>query len=221
VDFEVGEQWQGDFLSLLQSGSFLVSTSIAEGFGLAFLEPWLAERPLVGRKLPEITNEFERDGINLSGLYEKLPIPIAWIGRERFYQEIQKALIRAYEAYGRTAQPDDVEQAVKAAITDGYVDFGRLNEPLQKLVIEQIVREPSLKREVLPSPLESSGDHASIISQNKQIVEDRYNTQQYGKRLLHIYQTVAASQAGPVSGIDADRLLNQYLAPERFWLLSS
>jgi glycosyltransferase involved in cell wall biosynthesis len=221
VDFEVGEQWQGDFSSLLQSASFLVSTSVAEGFGLAFLEPWLAERPLVGRKLPEITNQFEHDGINLSGLYEKLLVPIVWIGRERFEQEVQRALIRAYKAYGRTAQPDDIERAVEAAITDDYVDFGRLNEPLQQAVIEQIVREPSLKQEVLPSILEGSGDHTSVISQNKQIVEDGYNIRQYGKRLLHIYQAVAASPVGPVSGIDADRLLDQYLAPERFWLLSS
>lgn len=221
VEFEVGERWQGDFLSLLQSASFLVSTSISEGFGLAFLEPWLAERPLLGRKLPEITNEFECDGVNLSGLYEKLLVPITWVGRERFDQEVQRALIRSYQAYGREARPDDIERAIEAAITGKYIDFGRLNEPLQKTVIERIVQDPSLKQEVLPATLEGSGDYTSIIPQNKQIVKEQYNVQRYGERLLHIYQTVAASQVGPVSGIDADRFLDQYLAPERFWLLSS
>ncbi len=221
VEFDVGERWQGDFAGLLKSAYALVTTSVMESFGLAFLEPWLEERPLLGRKLPEITDEFESDGIDLSRLYEKLLVPIAWVGRERFYQEVQIALTQAYEAYGRTARSDDVEQAVEAAITGEYIDFGRLNEPLQKAVIEQVVREPSLKQEVLPPTLEGFGDHRSIISQNKQIVENQYNIQQYGNRLLDIYQTVAASQAGPVSGIDADRLLDQYLAPERFRLLSS
>lgn len=221
VEFALGERWQGDFLNLLQSAGFLVTTSIAEGFGLAFLEPWLAKRPLVGRKLPEITDVFEHDGINLSGLYEKFLVPIAWIGRERFYQEVQRTLPRVYEAYGRTAQSDDIKQAVEAAITGEGIDFGRLNESLQQAVIEQIVREPSLKQEILPPTLEPAEIDESLISQNTRIIKSQYNLQQYGMRLLHIYQTVAKSQNGPISGLDADVLLDQYLASERFWLLSS
>ncbi len=221
VDFALGERWSGDFTNLLQSARFLVSTSISEGFGLAFLEPWLAGRPLVGRKLPEITNAFEKAGIDLSGLYDKLLIPTEWVGQNRVYQEVQTRLTQAYEAYGRTVTSDDIERAVQAIITGDYIDFGRLNEPLQKSVIERIVREPSLKKETVPLTLEPSGDYASLISQNCELVKGQYNLHQYGKRLYQIYQAVAGSETGPISGINADKLLDKYLAPERFWLLNT
>ncbi len=221
VDFDAGEHWQGDFTGLLRSADCLVSTSIAEGFGLAFLEPWLAERPLIGRKLPDITNVFEADGVNLSGLYEKLLVPIAWVGKDRFYQDVRTALTRSYEAYGRTARMDDVEKAVEAAITDDSIDFGRLNESLQKVVIQRIAREPSLTHTIVPSPFECADADISLVSHNTQIVRSRYNVQQYSQRLLHIYQAVAGSPVESVKSLDADRLFDQYLAPERFWLLSS
>jgi len=57
VAFELGVDYAGDFLHLLQSAHALVSTSITEGFGLAFLEPWLVGCALAGRDLPEITGD--------------------------------------------------------------------------------------------------------------------------------------------------------------------
>ena len=220
VEFAFGEQWSGNFVDLLKSAYTSISTSIAEGFGLAFLESWLAGRPLVGRKLPEITNEFEKEGLNLSGLYKKLLIPKNLVGWKHFCQEVQIKLTAAYESYGRVATPDDIERAIESARMGDAIDFGRLDENLQRSVIKYIAREPSLKNEILPSQLEPLHNFAPIVSQNREIVENRYNLYHYGKRLLHLYQTVAGSPTGPVSKIDADRLLDKYLEPERFWLLS-
>ena len=36
----------------------IVSTSVAEGFGLGFLEPWIFGKGLCGRDIPEITSDF-------------------------------------------------------------------------------------------------------------------------------------------------------------------
>lgn len=222
VKFAIGEEWKGDFTSLLKSAHALVTTSIMESFGLAFLEAYLGRRQLFGRKLPEITDEFEQMDIDLSMLYDKLLIPTEWVGRDRFYKEVQTALPQAYESYGRTVRSDDVEQAVQAAMIGEYIDFGRLNEPLQKLVIERIVREPSLKSEIIPPTLEPSGEqYTSIIHRNCEIVKTQFNLQQYGKRLLQIYQTVVESETGSMSEINADVLLDKFLAAERFWLLST
>jgi hypothetical protein len=221
VKFAVGEKWQGDFPSLLKSAQVLVTTSVAEGFGLAFLEPWLVMRPLVGRKIPEISDEFERVGVDLSALYDRVLIPIDWIGRDRFHQEVQITLTQAYESYGRTVRPDDVEQTVETTITNAHIDFGRLNEDLQQSFIEHIVSSPALKTEIIPSKLEPTGDQSNTIQHNYEIVRERFNLHEYGKRLLQIYQAVVESEVETSSEINADVLLDQFLAPERFWLLKS
>jgi len=48
----------------------VVSTSVREGFGFVFLEPWISGTPLIGRKIPEITQDFEANGINLKHMYD-------------------------------------------------------------------------------------------------------------------------------------------------------
>jgi glycosyltransferase involved in cell wall biosynthesis len=219
VKFAIGEHWQGSFATLLKSADVLVTTSVAEGFGLAFLEPWLVERPLVGRKLPEITDEFNQVGIDLSTLHDQVLIPINWVGRERFRQEIQAELENVYASYGRTVQPDDVARAVEAAMAGEYVDFGRLNEPMQQSVIARLVRSPSLKTEIIPSKLGPASDQSNTIQRNGEIVKKQFNLQEYGKRLIQIYQAVAASDVEPIGAINANVLLDKFLAPERFSLL--
>ena len=46
----------------LASADLTLTTSVTEGFGMAFLESWVAERALVGRDLPEITADFAAAG---------------------------------------------------------------------------------------------------------------------------------------------------------------
>jgi glycosyltransferase involved in cell wall biosynthesis len=217
VTFAVGEHWSGDFSSLLQAADALVTTSVAEGFGLGFLEPWLLNRPLVGRKLPEITDEFEQMGIDLSGLYDRVRVPIAWIDRGRFHQEVQTALPTVYASYGRLMRPDDVNRAVEAAITDAQIDFGRLNEPLQQAVIHRLVKSPSLRKDIVP--LDTTGNQQAIMQQNHQLVKAQFNLSAYGRRLDHIYQAVLESESASLGEINADALLDQFLMPQRFCLL--
>ncbi len=76
--FNFADQWPGDFHALLTAAHALVTTSVAEGFGLAFLEPWLANRPLFGRKLPEVTEGNKKAGVNLASLYTRLDV--CWRG---------------------------------------------------------------------------------------------------------------------------------------------
>ncbi|MFW6378716.1 MAG: glycosyltransferase [Nanoarchaeota archaeon] len=46
-----------------------ITTSIYEGFGYAFVEPWLSRTPLVGRDLPETTSDFKNNGLDMGSLY--------------------------------------------------------------------------------------------------------------------------------------------------------
>ena len=52
VGFALGERPGASFEGLLGEAAAVVTTSVGEGFGLAFLEPWLFGRPLCGRDLP-------------------------------------------------------------------------------------------------------------------------------------------------------------------------
>lgn len=73
VGFEVGEK--ADFDQLLCASDFCISTSLREGFGMAFLEPWLAGTPVVGRNLPNISPDFRHSGIKFSVLYDAIALP--------------------------------------------------------------------------------------------------------------------------------------------------
>ena len=74
--FEAG--LTNDFESLVLSSEFIITTSITEGFGFSFLEPWTAKKMLWGRKLPDICEDFEKNGVQLDHLYTTLNIPIGW-----------------------------------------------------------------------------------------------------------------------------------------------
>lgn len=63
-----------DFRELLAGSDFCVSTSIREGFGMTFLEPWLTETPVIGRDLPFVTNDFKNSGIIFTSLYKNIII---------------------------------------------------------------------------------------------------------------------------------------------------
>ncbi|MCP4403378.1 MAG: glycosyltransferase family 4 protein [bacterium] len=221
VEFGMGERWRGNFPSLLQAAHALVSTSVAEGFGLAFLEPWLAGRPLIGRNLPEVTDAIEGAGVSLSGLYQRLDVPLDWVGTEEFRQEVRIHLEHVYQSYGRKAGGDELERALAASIDGQYVEFGKLNECFQQKVIQHLLNSPEARSEIRPPSLNMQKDSLQIIQANRGIVQQQFNIEKYGERLWGLYQTVANSGTQPCEALDADKLLDRYLAPERFCLLCS
>jgi glycosyltransferase involved in cell wall biosynthesis len=63
-----------DFEKLLKVSDFCISTSIQEGFGMVFMEPWLLGTPVVGRNIPMVTRDMTADGIEFTCLYDSLEI---------------------------------------------------------------------------------------------------------------------------------------------------
>jgi hypothetical protein len=57
---------------LIRISDFCITTSSREGFGMVFLEPWLAGTPVAGRNLPCITADLMRYGMELPGLYDHI-----------------------------------------------------------------------------------------------------------------------------------------------------
>ncbi len=61
-----------DFNELLYASDFCITTSRMEGFGMAYMEPWLYKTPVVGRNLPSVTSDLIDSGMHFSLLYDKL-----------------------------------------------------------------------------------------------------------------------------------------------------
>ncbi len=214
VDFDAGRTT--DFTELVQNADALISTSMAEGFGLAFLEPWLEGKMLLGRNIPEITTDFAEEGLDLSTLYTTLPVPLEWAGETEFLQTLEIAMKTSYAAYSKDWKPDYFEQAKAALVVDGKVDFGILDELLQRNVIRHLTDNPKDQDQLPPF---SPSPNLPLITHNQQIVRDQYGLEAYGKRLLGIYRQLAATPPSKVSSADAGALLDQFLQPPRFNLL--
>jgi glycosyltransferase involved in cell wall biosynthesis len=217
---EVGTKADVGFVQLLKSASALATTSVAEGFGLAFLEPWLTNRPVIGRDLPEITRDFKDEGLNLDHLYKRLDVPLDWIGRDKLRQTIDVNLRRIRQQYRMACTEDDVDQALDAAVQDGLVDFACLDEPMQQAVVRRLAGGDNGADEVrgLEQTLKQiPGEEA--IAHNRGVVKQRYTLKKYGERLLSLYDTVTAAEAGRVDRADGEAILKSALDPSRFRLM--
>lgn len=72
VIFEAGDKME--FTTLMCAASKAVTTSIKEGFGMCFLEPWIFNTPVAGRTIPYVLPDFQKDGMYFPNLYDSLVI---------------------------------------------------------------------------------------------------------------------------------------------------
>jgi glycosyltransferase involved in cell wall biosynthesis len=70
--FEAGEKVS--YAELIAVSDFCMTTSIREGFGMVYLEPWMSGTAVVGRELPCSIKDLEAMGIEFPRLYRKIII---------------------------------------------------------------------------------------------------------------------------------------------------
>ncbi|MGB0744883.1 MAG: hypothetical protein ACPGSB_10210, partial [Opitutales bacterium] len=218
VHFGIGETHDWPFETIMQAAHAIISTSIAEGFGLAFLEPWLYGKSIAGRDLPAITADFKAEGIRLDCLYESLPIPTDWIDLDLLKADIALGLNEAYNAYQRPLPDDAVERAV-AAISPkpNHIDFAGLNEAQQETVLQRVLTDPSVKSR-LPKFGELS--QPGCIRENADCIAKTYSLRRYAEKMSQLYQCICSSHnTGATQYIDPSKVLEGFLQPERFRLL--
>jgi glycosyltransferase involved in cell wall biosynthesis len=63
-----------NFSELISASDFCISTSIREGFGMTFLEPWQAGVPVIGRELPCVINDLKAKGVVFPFLYPSINV---------------------------------------------------------------------------------------------------------------------------------------------------
>jgi glycosyltransferase involved in cell wall biosynthesis len=220
VEFELGLKYS--LPELLGSAVCALSTSVKEGFGFSFLEPWTAGRGLVGRRIDYVCRDFEEDGLRFDGLYSSLEIPSDYIFTGGLRKKMEDAMKGIYRSFGMEAPPH-----LKQMITDDLgdrssVDFGRLDEEIQESIIRVIDANPTVRRDVVRANpfLERLGDYEAdegLIEANRKVIAEKYGRERIVKILLEIYRSVMED---PVKQkILKPTLLDLYLDPLRLSLV--
>ena len=197
VRFGTGERGGVSFHENLAAADAVLTTSVAEGFGMVFLEAWLADRPLVGRDLPHVTADFRAEGLELPGLYDSLTVPVEWVPEfpARFRTGCEKLLAD----YRRPWDEAAFEDALAAKTAGGRVDFGDLDEPMQEAVIRRLVDDPAARGEVRTDEVDPGRPTDGVVERNAAVVRAKYDLAGSGRRLRAVYDAVLASPVGPVT----------------------
>lgn len=223
VAFGVGEDLQFSYESYLQRADALLTTSVAEGFGMAFLEPIAQGKPLIGRDLPEITDDFTDKGLSFPTLYPRLNVPLAWIDSNAFHRKLDIALRDYYVSYGQKFSAEAHERFLKTSIREDQIDFAALDEDLQEQVLVKSLQQPAIAADLLPEFLQNDGFfHPAIseLAQRSQILAAHYSLPAFAKKLLQVYQQLLHDPAQPPQdALDPAQLLTLFLRPEAFRFL--
>lgn len=223
ISFELGLDDRWEFPELLASCDGFLTTSVAEGFGLGYLEPWTLGKGIIGRNIPEITSDFLKSGIDFGdSLYNKLSIPFSWLDTVRvdFKADLTRALELSYDAYGTRFSEDLVDSAMESMVVDGQIDFARLSEKHMNAVLATLRSDSDRLFEIEPVQLPSQVSE-SQIKHNKSIVESSYSVSQYVNRLENIYMDILNGSGDDTFEVRADQVLHYFLDPRRFLFLCS
>lgn len=221
--FDVGAPGGLSFAENLAASDAILTTSVAEGFGMVYLESWLADRPLAGRNLPEITKDFCEAGLDLSRLRSRLEVPTDWIDTARLRESLLKGFRATIEAYDRSQPPELVEQ-VAEKIGGDAIDFGDLDETFQAAILEKVISEPSARQELLDAnPGIVDVGNGELVQTNASVVHREFSLRPSGARLAAVYDAVLNSARGHViKPLDhPGAILDRFLDFSRFRLLRS
>ncbi|CAB1061213.1 Mannosylglucosyl-3-phosphoglycerate synthase (EC [Olavius sp. associated proteobacterium Delta 1] len=211
-----------DFEALVLSAGLLISTSITEGFGFSFLEPWLFGKLLWGRKLADICRDFESNGIRLDHLYTGLYVPIDWIGLRQFRDKWHDCVLKTCALFNFSIENARLRDAFDHITSDGVVDFGLLDESSQKRVMLRLIpRGRDSARLIQINPFLAApgtvSDKNGLIANNKLAILRAYNPSAYTKKLMNVYQKVSTI---PIKqNIDKNVLVSSFFNLEKFSLL--
>ena len=212
----------------LDQATHLLTTSVAEGFGFAFLDAVALGKPLLGRNLPHLTADHAAQGLRYRSLYDRLLVPVELIGLATLEAVLREALTATYRGYGREVSEAELARARAAIVGDGWLDFGNLPEAMQREVIVKLLADPGafecwlelagermaatawLADRLGPCQSAGGGESAALepwLAANNQA------------RLLTLYGTLSRQPPAPVRFLDPSRLLNLCLTSETFHFL--
>ncbi|MEM9643547.1 MAG: hypothetical protein AAF989_01025 [Planctomycetota bacterium] len=201
--FDAGHHVDVSFMDNLMASEQVLSTSVAEGFGMVFLEPWLVNRRVLGRRIQGVTDDFLAAGMDLEGSYEEIPIPgdADWnrLVRQEYREYLSKVWAGLPAAFQVAEWKDEFEEPIDAT-EDGF-DFGRLSTVRQVQVLKRCSIDSGFEEECksrsadLVRNLVSEGCSRvrSQVHRNRHCVNSRFGLPVQAQLLKQIYAVVAES----------------------------
>lgn len=213
------EAWQAE-------ATHILTTSVAEGFGLAFLEAIAIGKPLFGRDLPAIKPDHAAQGITTGQLYDHLLIPAAWLDRDALRQALSRCLQDLCEAYGRDLSGSYLEEVAKALEFGDLLDFGNLPENLQQAAIQHLLNGADasevlveLDGERVPAPRWLEGVLAQRSPSASVDQLSPYSPEACRTRLIALYDQLLAATPQRPEFLPKRSVLEQYFRPANFHFL--
>ncbi|MBK1828801.1 glycosyltransferase [Haloferula rosea] len=202
------------FTDWLQHSSHLLTTSVAEGFGLTFLEGAALQIPVIGRRLTELDPDLE--SLPLDPLYTRLLVPSAWLDMRRLEKLAAESLSRIFQSYDLPI-PHHEE-----APDPPHVEFSRLPEEMQAEVITLSTSHPSGILAETQSGTRPLTDHLrEVLSSSEAPAVDlhRFHPDQHVASLIDIRKQLLRAPRKPPVDLNRETILRQFLDPSRFHFL--
>jgi hypothetical protein len=210
--------------AIVASARYLLTTSITEGFGFSFLEPWLFDKLVWGRKLSDICADFEANGVSFDHMYTSLNVPVDWFEPDDFYKKWKRTIQHTADQFRFGIDNEQIQNAFTSLTANRTIDFGLLDEGFQKQVIGRLVAQNASAHvaELLSlnpglAKIGRATHQAKLIETNRNAVAQRYNMKQYRQKLLKIYAHVA--QTSIRQRINKKTLLAEFMDLTKFSLL--
>jgi glycosyltransferase involved in cell wall biosynthesis len=222
VEFEAGTGT--GFSRVLGSAAAVITTSIKEGFGFSFLEPWTAGLAAAGRRIGYVCRDFEEAGLRFDAFYDSLNLPACETTRnypEKFQNALEQAIRGLYAAFGREI-PDTIDAMIKyRAFASSLPDFGAMDETMQEDFIRYAAADKGLcgaVGEINPflGGLSEWTPDPSLVEANRSAVLLSYSREKIAKILR---ESCRAATAPVVQSISRSRLLELFLDPSRISLI--
>lgn len=221
--FELGLHEQLGFQQLLAAADAILTTSVAEGFGLVFLEAFLAGKQLVGRDLPEITSDFKQAGLKFPFLSPTVRIPSAWFGRDAILQALRAVEVKLCRDY-ELPTDEQTEAQLTALCQTEAIDFSHLSSELQRSTIQHVTQDPKKRAELLHlNPAMEQAfyrkESEGAVQANANLIQQHYTLLQTGLRLREIYQQLLEiSHPLPSEPLaHAELIRKAFLSPQRLF----
>ena len=246
IEFNIADS--RGFEAALAMTDFFISTSVQEGFGFTFLEPWTVKKCVAGRLIPHLWKDFTEAGVKMEWFYTGIPIPVdeidmdsfchCWLteARDRFNRFA--AVLKHQKLYQAAERVRRDAEKLEDCFTELYgsryeVDFGRLDLKNQARVIRRAAASPQFAEgirnsvpQLLACPFSScTATDMAMVEHNHQQVYKIYGNKQYQQRMQNIYESImkyVEKERMPVGGcLDKEVLLQAFLDPANIFLVTS
>jgi hypothetical protein len=207
---------------LLGTAVCALSTSIKEGFGFSFLEPWTAGRSIIGRRIDYVCKDFENSGVSYDSLYSEIKIPSEYVSPVMVRNKMESSIRKVYRAFGLEAPAHIIRMITEEIFSQDTLDFGRLDEEFQESIIRTIRHNRIAFKDVAAlnpflEKLAGWKEDPSLIEENRRIILENYGEERMSKILMDTYRKVMDHPV--VHKISKPVLLDLYLNPLRFSLV--